>query len=80
MAINDHLEEEVDDFFEGDYDITAAEDIPALEEVGLGNEGHEIELAMLFVDIHESTAIVDGFRRQTAAKMYKRFFEQLRDT
>lgn len=28
---------------------------------------------MLFIDIRESTAIVDGFRRVTAAKMYKSF-------
>lgn len=75
MSINDDLLAEVDDIFEGDYQVTDAMDIPSLEEVGLGKEGAQLELAILFVDIHESTTMVDGFRRQTAAKMYKAFLK-----
>lgn len=63
----------VDDFFEGDYVITNGTAIPDVEDIALGNSGREMELAMLFIDIKESTKIVGSFRRQTAAKMYKSF-------
>lgn len=63
----------VNDFFNGDYEITDGTTIPDVSDLALGKNGKEIELAMLFVDIKESTKIVDGLRRITAAKMYKSF-------
>lgn len=73
MSINSDLASEIEDIFDGDYQISVANDIPAVDAIGLGKDGKQLELAMLFVDIHESTKMVDGFRRQTAAKMYKAF-------
>lgn len=63
----------VDDFFNGDYKVTDGRIIPNVDDVPLGKNGKEIELAMLFIDIRESTKIVDSLRRITAAKMYKSF-------
>jgi class 3 adenylate cyclase len=63
----------VDDFFSGDYDITAGRVIPDVADIAFGKNGTEIELTMLFIDIRESTKIVDGLRRTTAARMYKSF-------
>lgn len=63
----------VDDFFTGEYTVTEGRTIPDVADIALGKNGKEIELAMLFIDIRESTRIVDGLRRTTAAKMYKAF-------
>lgn len=64
---------QVNDFFEGNYSVADGTVIPDVEDVEFGNKGKRLELAMLFIDIRESTKIVDGFRRVTAAKMYKSF-------
>lgn len=73
MATKEEIIKGVDDFFGGDYDITEGRVIPDVADVALGKIGKEIELAMLFIDIRESTKIVDGLRRTTAARMYKSF-------
>jgi len=65
--------EGVDDFFSGDYEVTDGRVIPDVADVPFGKNGKEIELAMLFIDIRESTKIVDSLRRTTAARMYKSF-------
>lgn len=61
------------DFFDDDYEITAGTTVPKIDDIPLGNYGKEMELAMMFVDIRESTKIVGAFRRTTAIKMYKSF-------
>ncbi len=66
-------EKAVGEFFSGKYTITDAQKIPAVEDLTFGKEGKRIELAMLFIDIRESTQIVDASRRVTAARMYKSF-------
>jgi class 3 adenylate cyclase len=73
MATKDEIIEAVDDFFSGDYEITDGRTIPEADDIQLGKNGKEIELVMLFIDIRESTKIVDGLRRITAARMYKSF-------
>lgn len=73
MASKDELIKGVDDFFSGNYDVTQGTAIPNIADIQLGKNGRELELAMLFIDIRESTKIVDGSRRVTAAKMYKSF-------
>lgn len=73
MVTKNDLIKGVDDFFSGNYEVTQGTAIPDVADIQLGKNGRELELAMLFVDIRESTKIVDGFRRITAARMYKSF-------
>lgn len=73
MSFKDDLTDEVDGYFDEEYDVTNGREIPTVTDIAFGNSGRELELAMLFIDIRESTKIVDGFRRVTAAKMYKSF-------
>lgn len=73
MASKDDLVKGVNDYFSGSYEITEGTAIPNVEDIKLGKFGRELELVMLFIDIRESTKIVDGFRRTTAARMYKSF-------
>lgn len=73
MALKDDLQKSTDDFFSGTYDISNGTVIPNISDIEFGKKGREMELAMLFIDIRESTKIVDGFRRTTSARMYKSF-------
>ena len=73
MAAKDDLINDVNGFFNGDYTVTNGTVIPNVSDLAFAKEGKEIPLAMLFIDINESTTIVDGIRRITAAKMYKSF-------
>jgi class 3 adenylate cyclase len=67
------LEEQADYFFNEVYDITNGYVVPSIGDLPFGTSGKEIELAMLFVDLRESTKIVRALRRETSAKMYKTF-------
>lgn len=69
----DSLISETDYFFEGDYEITDGRMVPEIADVSFGRNGKKVELAMLFIDIKESTKIVDAFRLKTAARMYQSF-------
>lgn len=73
MALKDDLVNEVNNFFQGDYSITQGRKVPDVSDIQFGKLGTEVELAMMFIDIRESTKILDNFRRQTGAKMYKSF-------
>ena len=73
MTLRENLEENTNNFFAGTYEITNGYVIPSVDDIQFGKKGRELELAMVFIDIRESTKIVDGFRRETAAKMYKSF-------
>lgn len=73
MASANQLISGVNDFFQGSYDVTSTRSVPDVGDLAFSKSGKEIELAMMFIDIRESTAIVDGFRRVTAARMYKSF-------
>ncbi len=73
MALKQDLVNETDSKFTGDYVVTNGTAIPNVADIDFGKNGRELDLAMLFIDIKESTKIVDGFRRKTAAKMYKSF-------
>lgn len=67
------LEKQVNEFFSGQYEIKDGFVVPEITDIPFGKVGREMELAMLFIDIRESTKIVDGFRRRTSARMYKSF-------
>lgn len=73
MISKDKLEKQINKFFSGSYSVTNGTKIPDVADVPFGKNGKELELVMLFIDIRESTKIVDGFRRRTAARMYKSF-------
>lgn len=69
----DNLISDTDYFFGGDYEVIQGRGIPNVCDVAFGRYGKEVELAMLFIDIKESTKIVDAFRLKTAARMYQAF-------
>lgn len=60
-------------FFEGEYETIDGRATPSLDSIAFGRTGKEVELVMLFIDIKESTKIVDSFRLTTSARMYQSF-------
>lgn len=73
MSLKEDISNGVDGFFGGTYSITNGRAVPKAKDVGFGKVGVNIELAMMFVDIRESTKIVNSLRRISAARMYKAF-------
>lgn len=69
----DDLINDIDYFFDGDYEVIQGRTVPSVDEVAFGRYGKEVEMAILFIDIKESTKIVDAFRLKTAARMYQSF-------
>lgn len=76
-TLSDKIKEDTDEYFSGSYDVQEARVVPKASDVKFGKYGKQMELAMMFVDIRESTKIVDGFRRTTAARMYKSFLQSV---
>lgn len=73
MAKLEDYKKEVDVFFDGDYEIVKTKSIPEVSDLKLGKHGKEVELAILFIDIRESTKLMASMRRSTGAKIYKSF-------
>jgi len=73
MSLKDDLDKQINSYFSGIYEISQGKVIPNVDDIYFGKKGRELDVAMLFIDIRESTKIVDAFRRTTAARMYKSF-------
>lgn len=73
MGFKTDLDKDVQTYFDSKYEITEGTVIPDVGDIALGPKGRNLDLAMLFIDVRESTNIVDAFRRLTAARMYKGF-------
>lgn len=73
MGLREDIEKGAQTYFDGTYEITEGTVIPDVADIELGKTGRQLELAMMFIDVRESTRIVDAFRRTTAARMYKGF-------
>src|SRR3989344_1782003 len=69
----DNLISDTNYFFDGDCEVIQGRIVPSVDEVAFGRYGKEVELAMLFIDVKESTKIIDAFRLKTAARMYQSF-------
>lgn len=74
---SDKISAETKEFFSGSYKVTDARVVPRAKDIKFGKYGKQMELAMMFVDIRESTKIVGGFHRATAARMYKSFLQSV---
>lgn len=69
------LQQMVDGFLAGTYETTRPRGVPEPSDIPLGNRAAMITATSLFVDLRQSSDITNAFRRQTAAKMLKSYFE-----
>lgn len=69
------IKDEVDKIFNTQFNITNSQEIPDSNRIPLSNNsGNKINLAMLFVDIRDSTTLTSSMMNEDIAPMYKAFF------
>lgn len=59
----------------GTYDTYRPRSVPQPGDLALGNKAATLETTALFIDVRQSSNITNTFRRQTAAKMLKAYFD-----
>lgn len=73
MAIHDELSTEVERIFRERWDITKGTVVPESEDVGLSNEGIEVDATVLYADLAESTNLVNQQSADFAGEVYKSY-------
>lgn len=73
MALSDDLKNEVGVIFRGKWELTPGRVVPEPKDVGFDNRGVELNGAVLYADIAESTALVDTRTKTFAAEIYKAY-------
>jgi class 3 adenylate cyclase len=75
MGLSDDLNRMVSDYLVGDYETYEPQGVPNPEDIALGNKAAKLSATTLFIDVRQSSDITNAFRRQTAAKMMKSYFD-----
>lgn len=73
MALKDELEKSVADVFVKRWTIRNGINVPESENLQLGNDAVELDGTILYADLDESTALVDNFKPEFSAEIYKAF-------
>ena len=73
MGIKTELEANVKNVFSGKWTKREGYVIPNDTSIGLGNEGVEIEATVLYADLSSSTNLVDQYKPDFAAEIYKTY-------
>jgi adenylate cyclase len=69
------LNKMVDGYLAGTYKTTEPRGVPNPVDIPLGNQAAKLDATALFIDLRQSSDITNAFRRQTAAKMLKSYFD-----
>jgi adenylate cyclase len=75
MTLLEDLRTKVSGYLQGDYETFKPQGVPLPEDIPLGNKAAELDATALFIDVRQSSDITNTFRRQTAAKMMKAYFD-----
>src|SRR5689334_18513162 len=74
MGLKEDLGSDVKDIFATRWSTRNGTIVPAAEDVALGNDAVKFdEVVVLYADLAESTALVDGQAEHFAAEVYKAF-------
>jgi class 3 adenylate cyclase len=73
MALNEELSDEVATVFQSRWTIRNGNVVPESENLKLSNESVKLDAVVLYVDIDESTKLVDKYESHFAAEVYKGF-------
>lgn len=71
MKTSQEILTEVKSILRTDWKARDGRQVPAPEDIKLGNDAVKIEGAVLYADIAESTSLVDGYKDWFAAEVYK---------
>lgn len=73
MALADDLKREVEAIFATNWQTREGTKVPEPEDIKLGNDAVELEAAVLYADLVESTELVSGYKNWFAAEIYKAY-------
>jgi class 3 adenylate cyclase len=73
MALSDELRDKVGEILRESWSSRDGEQVPEAEDVQLGNDAVKLEGTVLYADMVESTLLVDSYKPQFAAEIYKVF-------
>jgi class 3 adenylate cyclase len=73
MGLKDDLASEVATVFRSAWDERDGEQVPEAEDLALGNDAVKLSGTVLYADLADSTALVDGYKNWFAAEIYKTF-------
>lgn len=73
MGLKDDLEAEVATIFRSSWTERDGETVPEAEDLKLGNDAVKLKATVLYADLADSTALVDGHIRTFSAEIYKTF-------
>lgn len=73
MALEQDLKTEVAKIFRDQWMTRTGYVVPEPATLGLANDGVEIDAAILYADMAESTALVDSYKASFAAEVYKAY-------
>ena len=71
MGLKDDLEKEVKKIFGDTWTSRKGTVVPTTDDIGLGNDGVELDAAVLYADLTDSTSLVSGYSQEFAAEIYK---------
>lgn len=73
MALSDDLKGEVGTIFKSQWSSRDGQVVPEPESVKLGNDAVKLQGTVLYADLSQSTAMVQGYKPHFAAEVYKAF-------
>src|SRR4051812_27437242 len=73
MGLKEDLQTEVGEIFGSRWGERDGRDVPDPQDLGLGNDAVKLDGTVLYADISGSTKLVDGYKSQYAAEVYKTY-------
>ncbi len=73
MSLVEDYTEAVEEIFEGEWKTREGRKVPESDDVALGNEAVKLDGTVLYADLDDSTNLVDNYKPEFAAKIYKAY-------
>lgn len=73
MTLKEELEEYVKKTIDEQWKRRDGQKVPETEDLALGNDAVDLEAAILYADLADSTGLVKGYKDWFAAKVYKNY-------
>lgn len=73
MGYIKELEDRINDYLDGDYEIVETDKIPSPEQVAFGKKAYKIKLTVLCIDLRKSTDLLKVHDKETCGKIHKSY-------
>jgi class 3 adenylate cyclase len=73
MGLKEELTEQVAAIFRAGWTVRDGQKVPEPDDLGLANDGVNLDAAVLYADMADSTKMVDQYTAQFAAEVYKAY-------